>query len=128
MMLLAASVFLALAAGLWAVWPVFARSAAPLADVTPVRLLDADARKRTALAALKEAEHDFVAGKLDPRDYGSIRTQLEREAVEALHAAEAAREALPADEPLAMLHACGFTNPPVSRFCAGCGAALHAAA
>lgn len=129
MTLLIASVALALLATGWVVMPLLSRRMAVLVDVVPGARLDADARRRVALASLKELEHDFVAGKLDDADYAEMRARLSREALEALRAAEAepaasvttAGDAAGA-EPVA--HGCGFVNARGSRFCAGCGAAL----
>jgi len=126
MTLLLLSLLLALAAGAWVVHPVLARRWAALADVAPSGVLDAEARKRVALASLREVEYDYRAGKLDEADYRAMRERLSAEAVRALRAAEAAGGTpvavdVPRD-PAA--HACGFVNPGGSRFCAGCGARL----
>ncbi|HEX2189622.1 MAG TPA: zinc ribbon domain-containing protein [Longimicrobiaceae bacterium] len=127
MTLLALSVLLALLATLLVVHPIWGRRAALLADVAAGEVLDAEARRRVALAALKELEYDFAAGKLDDADYRSQRERLSAEAVRAIRAADRLRgiEVSPAtlaDGPAA--HGCGFVNPARSRFCAGCGARL----
>ena len=132
MTLLALAVLLGVAAGAWVVVPLLARSLALLGDAIPGGVLDAEARKRVALASLKEVEYDRVAGKLDEEDYRRLRAQLEREALLALRAAEGAGAAAAAEpaEPGAtersftVTHACGFVNPPGSRFCSGCGRKL----
>jgi hypothetical protein len=116
-----ASLLLGVAAAGWVVFPILRGRAALLADTVPGDVLDAEARRRVALGALREAEHDHVAGKLDDRDYGVLRARLEREAVAAID-----RTAV--DTSMAAIagvpHACGFTNPPDSRYCAGCGQPL----
>lgn len=127
MTLLALSVVLALLAAATVVHPLWARRAALLADVAPGEVLDAEARRRVALAALKELEYDFASGKLDDADYRAQRDRLSAEAVHAIRAADRLRgvEVSPATlsgDPAA--HGCGFVNPPRSRFCAGCGARL----
>ncbi|HEX5872854.1 MAG TPA: hypothetical protein VFY65_20625, partial [Longimicrobium sp.] len=83
------------------------------------------ARRRVALVALKELEYDYLGGKLDDADYRAQKERLSLEALAAMRAAEAVgiesgRTAAGPDR-----HACGFMNPPLSRFCAGCGARLR---
>lgn len=108
-----------------------------MTDVTPSSQVDAEARRRVALASLREVEYDRVGGKLDDADYRRLRTQLEREALVAIAAADeasgrvspeaAASAAAPADTSTAggeIPHGCGFVNPAGSRFCAGCGLKL----
>jgi len=121
--LLLGALALALLASIWVVFPILARRLAVVGDVAAGQVLDAEARKRVALASLKEVEYDRVGGKLDEADYQEVRARLEREALLAIRATEAARRAgdAPAD---ANAHACGFVNPPGSRFCSGCGARL----
>ncbi|HEV2148886.1 MAG TPA: zinc ribbon domain-containing protein [Longimicrobiaceae bacterium] len=127
MTLLALSVLLSLLAAAFVVHPIWARRTALLADVASGEVLDAEARRRVALASLKEVEYDYAAGKLDDADYRELRDRLSAEALRAIRAADRLRGvevspvALSAD-PAA--HACGFVNPPRSRFCAGCGARL----
>ncbi|HEV2131670.1 MAG TPA: zinc ribbon domain-containing protein [Longimicrobiaceae bacterium] len=138
MTLLILAALLASGASLWVIQPILARRAALLVDTAPGGLLDAEARKRVALASLKEVEYDFLAGKLDEADY---RAQLDRLSAEALHAiqaadaAQAAHSVHLAGRPAAAIgagggagigsaHGCGFVNPLGSRFCAGCGARL----
>ncbi|HEX7240744.1 MAG TPA: zinc ribbon domain-containing protein [Longimicrobiaceae bacterium] len=127
MTLLLLAVLLALGAGLLVIHPLWARRTAMPADLAPGAVLDAEARRRVALASLKEVEYDFAAGKLDEADYHIMRDRLSGEAVRAIRAAERLRgvegvaiaggaEAVP--------HGCGFVNPSRSRFCAGCGAPL----
>lgn len=127
MTLLALSVLLALLAAAYVVHPLWARRAALLADVAPGEVLDAEARRRVALASLKELEYDYAAGKLDEADHRSQRDRLSAEALRAIRAADRLRgiEVSPAALPdVQVEHGCGFVNPPRSRFCAGCGARL----
>ena len=121
-------IVLASLAALWVIAPIARRRTAVLMDAAPGSLLDADARRRATLASLKELEYDYLAGKLDDADYRSQRDRMSYEALEAIRAAENAeravagdRAAVTADPP----HACGFANPPESRFCAGCGKRLR---
>jgi hypothetical protein len=134
MTLLLLSALLASLAGLVVIAPVLARRTAAIADAAPGALLDAEARRRATLAALKDLEYDFLGGKLDRADYLAQRDRLSHEALEAMRAAEVAHAAagtavvdgtLPHDAPRAEAHACGFVNPPASRFCAGCGKRLR---
>lgn len=113
--------------------PLILRRLALLEDASPARLVDAEARRRVALASLRDVEYDRVSGKLDDEDYRRLKAKLEREALAALAAAEAAggasgaetqRTAIPAVSSFPIEHSCGFVNPPASRFCAGCGRPL----
>jgi hypothetical protein len=127
--LLAISLVLAAVAAAWVVVPLFARRTARIGDAVPGRILDAEARRRVALASLKEVEYDYLAGKLDEEDYAALRDRLSLEAVQALDAAERVRgvPAAPAAAVTAAAmqrHACGFANPEGSRFCGGCGERL----
>jgi hypothetical protein len=126
--LLAISLVLAAVAAAWVVVPLFARRTALIGDAVPGRILDAEARRRVALASLKEAEYEYLAGKLDEEDYAALRDRLSLEAVQALDAAERVRgtAAAPATaaSSAAVRHVCGFANPEGSRFCGGCGERL----
>jgi hypothetical protein len=132
MTLLVFSILLATAVGIVVIRPIAARRTAILADAAPGVLLDAEARRRMTLAALKELEYDFLGGKLDRADYLAQRDRLGYEALAAMRAAEAAQAqagvavvdgvVAKADDPVT--HRCGFVNPPASRFCAGCGKRL----
>lgn len=124
MRLLAAAVALSLLAAGWAAYPLVARRGAVLRDAAPGALLEAEAERRAALGALREAEYDFVAGKLDAEDYAALRERIGREALVAIRAAERAAGAQPRRAEATPAHRCGFANPPASRFCAGCGARL----
>lgn len=115
-----------------------------MTDLTPGEVVDAHARRRVALASLKEVEYDRVAGKLDDADYRRLKAQLEREALAAIQVAQAvdssadggmstsdtaggtATAAPPVSAPTtaAAAHTCGFINPAGSRYCAGCGQQL----
>ena len=125
MTLLVFSMLLALLAAAFVVRPLVARRDALLVDLAPGAVLDAEARRRVALVALKELEYDYLGGKLDDADYRAQKERLSVEALAAMRAAEAVgiesgRTAAGPDR-----HACGFMNPPLSRFCAGCGARLR---
>lgn len=145
MTLLLTSVLLGAALAAFVVAPLLARRAAVLADVAPGAVLDAVARKRAALASLKEIEYDFLGGKLDAADYQAQRDLLSREAIRAMREADSVTDAwggtLAEPEPLggarkrarldaelaarAGVHRCGYANPAGSRFCAGCGKRLR---
>jgi hypothetical protein len=103
-------------------------------------LTETEARKRVALLALRDVEYDFLAGKLDERDYRSLKSELTAEALAALEADEAARAGggttvdPEVEREIARIREglksgvvcadCGFTNEPGSRFCSACGDAL----
>lgn len=113
-------------AGAYVVLPIVRRRLALLGDARGA-VIDAETRKRVALASLREIEYDRIGGKLDDDDYQRLRVQLEREALAAVQAAEGAAGAADAaegDPATTVTHACGFVNPLGSRFCAGCGARL----
>jgi hypothetical protein len=134
MTLFVASVLLAVAASVYVILPLVQRRLAMLGDPIPGGVLDAEARKRVALASLREVEYDRIGGKLDDDDYLRLKAQLEREALDAMEAAAAAHAGADADAAAAsaggaagdfvVTHSCGFGNPPGSRFCSGCGATL----
>lgn len=124
MSLLLAAVLLGTLAGAWVIGPIVRRRLALLGDPVAGGIVDANARKRVALASLREIEYDRIGGKLDDEDYQRLKAQLEREALHAMAAADAAGAAnVEAPQP-PITHACGFVNPLGSRFCAGCGAPL----
>jgi hypothetical protein len=124
MTLFLAAILVALLAGAWVALPLLERRHALLGDLLPGRLLDVEARKRVALAALKEVEYDRAGGKLDDADYRELRGHLEREALVALEAADGAADPAPPPGAAEGAHACGFRNPAGSRFCSGCGQRL----
>lgn len=120
MNLLIAAVAIAVLAGGWVIHPLVFRRWGLLGDVMAADVIDRESRQRVALAALKDVEYDHAAGKLDEEDYREIRTRLEVEALSAVRAAGDARSLAAGS----ISHACGFTNPGGSRFCAGCGQRL----
>jgi len=122
MTLLIMAVLLALAGTSWVIHPLIARRLAMLGDPIPGGILDAEARKRVALASLREVEYDRIGGKLDDEDFHRLRAQLQREALAAIEAANAAHDAEGGD--FVVTHSCGYSNPAGSRFCSGCGAGL----
>lgn len=132
MTLLIVSLLLALLAAGYVVRPVVARRDALLVDLASGAVMDAEARRRVALASLKELEYDYLGGKLDTADYQAQKQRMSLEALATLRAAEAARSDAgldgggesPAAGTAADRHACGFVNPAGSRFCAGCGVRL----
>jgi hypothetical protein len=131
MTLLLFSLLLALLAAAFVVRPLVDRRDALLVDVAPGAVLDAEARRRVALASLKELEYDYLGGKLDDTDYRTQKERLSVEALAAMRAAEAVGYGAGAAEGAVAVaagpdrHACGFLNPPLSRFCSGCGARLR---
>ena len=51
---------------------------------------EADARKQAALRGLRDAEYDYRSGKLDQADYQLLKSDLSRQALEALEEEESA--------------------------------------
>lgn len=103
-------------------------------------LTETEARKRMALLGLRDVEYDFLAGKLDDEDYRSLKSELTAEALAALEADEAARDAAVAtseddlEEEIARMReglrstcvcpVCAHANEEGSRFCSACGHSL----
>ncbi len=112
---------------------------------------EAQARKRIALMALRDAEYDFATGKLDQEDYESLRAELATEALKAIEVEEAERkveiaavraearhpgaiELQELEQEIEVYRArlrtalacpsCGQLNEESSRFCGHCGAKL----
>ena len=121
MTLLALAVVLAALAASWVIAPIVARRVSVLGDPIAGGVIDAEARKRVALASLKEIEYDRIGGKLDDADYYALRARLESEALLALRAADGAQRSA---EEYEITHSCGFVNPAGSRYCSGCGKRL----
>ncbi len=53
-------------------------------------ITEAEARKQAALRGLRDAEYDFRSGKLDQTDYQALKSDLAREALEAMDEESAA--------------------------------------
>ncbi len=121
MSLLLAAVGLALLAAAYVVYPLIFNRWGLLGDISAADVVDREARKRVALAALTDVEYDKAAGKLDDDDYRAMRGQLEAEALDAVRAAGAPAAA---GIEVAATHTCGFENRVGSRYCAGCGKQL----
>lgn len=123
------SLLLGLGAAAFVIRPLAARREALLLDVAPGAVLDAEARRRVALASLRELDYDYLGGKLDDADYQAQKERLSLEALAAMRAAEAVGYGAGGDGTVAAAgpdrHACGFLNPPESRFCSGCGVRLR---
>ena len=47
-------------------------------------ITEAEARKQAALRGLRDAEYDFRSGKLDQTDYQALKSDLARQALEAI--------------------------------------------
>ena len=62
---------------------------------------EVDARKQAALRGLRDAEYDYRSGKLDQADYKLLKSDLARQALEAMQeegaAGDAANDRTPAD-------------------------------
>lgn len=130
MTLLVFSLLLAVLAAAYVIRPLATRRDALLVDVASGAVLDAEARRRVALTSLKELDYDYLGGKLDDADYRAQKERLSLEALAAMRAAEAVGYAAGGTEAARATagpdrHACGFLNPPLSRFCAGCGVRLR---
>ena len=121
--------------------PVFSGKSAPMYDGDDV-FDEGAARRRVALTALRDLEYDRATGKLDEDDYGQLRTELSREALE--HLGEEGksgrvggggrgpdRASRELEEEIAELRrairegmqcaTCGHLNRLGARYCARCG-------
>ena len=113
---------------------------------------EVDARKQAALRGLRDAEYDYRSGKIDQADYEILKSDLARQALEAMEEESAgghtADEGAPTDGAVKRskgsadrLEAeiarvrkgmaegrtcpgCGHLNVKKSRFCTGCGGRL----
>jgi cytochrome c-type biogenesis protein CcmI len=83
MTLFLAAALLSLAVVIYVLSPILQDRRAPL-DSSADDLTDAQARKRVALMALRDAEYDFATGKLGDEDYQHLRRELSAEALQAL--------------------------------------------
>jgi hypothetical protein len=100
---------------------------APAADASDAREV-LRREKDVALLAIREAELDRAMGKLSDEDYGTLRGQYERRALDALGALDkvdgnAAGVTTKTETPLLarFCSACGRRHRNDDRFCAGCG-------
>jgi hypothetical protein len=118
------AVVLAVLASVFVVYPLVTGRWGMLGDRVSGATLDREAKKRVALAALKDVEYDRVAGKLDDTDYQDLRSRLEMEALDAIQAIEQEEPLVGTAAAAPERHTCGFASPQGSRFCAGCGQPL----
>ena len=81
----AVGIALGVAVVFWVLHPVVAGLHAPMGrdDQEPTEVQH---RKRMALLALRDVEYDYHAGKLDERDYRTMKREISSEALEALDA------------------------------------------
>lgn len=137
MSVLIGGVLLAAGVLLFVLEPVFSGKSAPMYDGDDV-FDEGAARRRVALTALRDLEYDRATGKLDEDDYGRLRTELSREALEHLgdedggRGPDRASRAL--EEEIAELRrairegmqcgACEHLNRLGAKFCARCGEGL----
>ena len=118
---------------------------------------EVDARKQAALRGLRDIEYDLRSGKIDQADYQLLKSDLARQALDAIEEERAADEGTPTDaaskpaeraapDPdgdaleaeIARVRkglaegqtcpGCGHLNVEKSRFCTGCGGRLGAMA
>jgi len=98
-------------------------------------LTEAEAARRVALLALRDAEYDFHTGKLDQDDYRDMKRQLSAEALAAMKALEDEDAGASLEAEIAAMRtglraglvcgSCGQRNPPNSRFCGACGTRME---
>ena len=135
-----------LAAGvmLYVIEPVFSGRGAPVYD-SEDDYDEGAARRRVALTALRDLEYDRATGKLDRKDYESLREELSHDALRQLGPDAEGED--PADsvverasseleDEIAQIRralreglecaSCQHVNRAGARFCAQCGQALEA--
>lgn len=145
-----AAILLAGGVVLYVLLPVLTGESAPL-DRLDDEATEEDARRRVTLLALRDVEYDYVTGKLDERDYQSLRREISTEALEAMDRSASASEARrsasggvatrQAERALeaeirelrrglktgGLCPGCGAALVSGGRFCGQCGQALPAA-
>lgn len=119
-----------------------------LLESTEKEITDVEARKNAALRGLRDAEYDFRAGKLDQADYEALKSDLSRQALEAIREESGGDQGLDQasatdagaapggasddlEAEIALVRAgiaegrtcpgCGHLNVEKSRFCTSCG-------
>lgn len=106
-------------------------------DSDPADLKEEDAKKKALLFALRDVEYDFATGKLDDRDYQSLKSELAHEALAVMDSPEEAEVAMASEALEAEIRRvrdglregttcrrCGRVNDAGSRFCSRCGFAI----
>ena len=124
-------VVLFLAAGCYALWPLFAKtfyeSAAPTAETDAEYLV---ARKTAIYRNIKELEFEYKTGRLPETDFRRLTSEYKGEAVEILKKLDMLNVSgvkPESDGKAGICPACGAKTIPCKKFCADCGARLQAA-
>lgn len=143
-MALFGGVLLAAGIALYVLEPVLSRRSAPLYRGSDEHD-EAAARRRVALAALRDLEYDRATGKVDGEDYQRLRTELSREALVQLEPAAtevdsnsaAARASRALEDEIATIRralreglqcaVCRRLNAFGAKYCGGCGKRLRTA-
>lgn len=102
---------------------------APLPEAVSASPLERlEQQKREAYAAIKEAQFDHQMGKLSDADLQAITEKYRAEALAAIAALDAHREAADDRAParIAFCPTCGRKLPGKANFCPGCGRAIKA--
>jgi hypothetical protein len=121
-------VILVVAAGAYALWPLFA-GASDESDGLPAET-DADylvARKTALYRNIKELEFEYKMGRLTESDFRRLETEYKGEAVEILKKLDVLTAPTIEPEPDGKSDACpacGAKTIPGKKFCADCGARL----
>ena len=121
-------VILALAAGGYALWPLFAKTfnetAAPPTETGADFLT---ARKTALYRNIKELEFEYKMGRLAEADFQRLEAEYKKEAVEILQKLDVYKASAMKHEPdreTGLCPACGAKSIPDKKFCADCGARL----
>ncbi len=81
---------------LFVMLPLFRGDWAPL-ERSEDEVTEVDARKQAALRGLRDAEYDYRSGKIDQEDYKLLKSDLGRQALQALEEENAAAPGTDAD-------------------------------
>jgi len=127
--MLISCVILALAAGVYALWPLFGNivdeSAGSAAETDTAYLT---ARKTAIYRNIKELEFEYKKERLSETDFLRLDAEYKGEAAEVLHKLDMLTATAIKPEPdnkADACPACGTETIPGKKFCADCGARLQ---
>ena len=127
-------IILVLAAGSYALWPLFAKTSdgsVVTPAVTPAET-DTDylvARKTAIYRNIKELQFECKMGRLTEPDFQRLETEYKNEAVEILQKLDMLNDSATIHNPKSTIQnpicpSCGSKTIPGKKFCADCGARL----
>ena len=121
-------VILALAAGGYALWPLFGKTFDESVELPSETGADYLTDRKTAIYRnIKELEFEYKMGRLAESDFQRLEAEYKNEAVEILQKLDALNVNLITPETDAKTNtcpSCGAKTIPGKKFCADCGAKL----